>query len=213
MAAEMGGNVDRMAGWQGQMAIKGGRLSHNVVLTVGPQDSFSAGVAGLQPRQIQAHFSDDVVFDYGDRTLESKGKISVRGDVNGQAVAFDGENLTLQFNGDQKRIEYLRIEPGADGGKITVKDVQLDNDRGLAAAKPAGSGAEGAANNSAAGSGPTAPAPTRGTPIAAAGTTGGAPTTTSATKPGKPEPPPTVYRLAFGRDVKATLGEPRPGER
>lgn len=196
---QLNGRLDQIEGRQSRLTLKGGKLSQNVVLTIGPQDSFASGVSELQPRQIQARFANDVDFNYGDRTLESHGPIRVRGD----RVAFDGENMTLLFNNDQKRIEYLRIEPSAAGGKITIRDIDMEGENdnlGFSGSKKTSSRT--AVASSAGGSKPAA-ASSHMPPPSQSVASGEA----KAAANNKPVAAPTAYRLAFGRDVKAVIGD------
>lgn len=108
----------QVGGKQGKLVPKGGNLRDNVVLTVGPPKSFTAGGDKLQPGQVQARIlqkageSGELSFDFNERALRSDSSITVRGDVPGYNVAFDGKSLTLAINAEEKRVEYFRIDQG-----------------------------------------------------------------------------------------------------
>ena len=184
---------------QAKFQLKGGRLSRNVVLTVGPQDSFVAGTTVLQPRQLQAQFEQDIELNYVDRVMSSPGKLRIRGELNGQEVAFDGQDLTLLLNQDQKRIEYMRVFPN---GPLKVKTVQkqVAGRRGggtelTGAAGPAGGVGGGGAKQTEAGGSVVDPVRSSAGGVA---------------EKDKEKTVPTVYRMVFGKvdngGVKATIG-------
>ncbi len=156
---------------------KGGKLSGHVVLTIGPQESFTDNTLDLKPGQIQARLDKDLEFDYTQRLLTSPGKIHVRSDQ----IAFDGEELTLAFNPDEKRIEFLRIDKG---DTVIIKRVGSAG-LGLGLGAPSAS---------------TTQTADVATPPAVENTT--APASNDENKLA-----PTTYKLSFGRDVKATVGK------
>jgi len=141
---------------------KGAVLMGDVRMTIGPATTFKFDSNEMQPGQIQARMDQDVDLDYSQRLLTSPGKIEVRG----ERVFFDGRNVTVAFNTDQKRIEYLRIE---EGNKIVVRQVgrQALNLTGQTDTKTA---------------------PSSKPAVVAGG-------------------PRSVYRLNFGKDVLAKVGQ------
>lgn len=172
--------VDRINDPQ-KAIVKGGRLSGNVKLTMGPEESFVDAKSPAVAEQIVATLAKDIEFDYIRRELSSLGAIQVRSN----RVAFDGHNLTVGFNTEPQRIEHLRIDRGE---KIILKNVGAG---GL------GGGSRGGQQTASACSGGGAAAPVANNTTAAAG---GA----AASNPAEMR---TVYRLAFGQDVKAAWGE------
>jgi hypothetical protein len=162
---------------------RGGRLSGDVTITFGPQESDESIAAN--PGTISVKLTRDLEFDNVQRVLSSPGEIHVRS----SQVAFDGEDLTIAFNPDQQRLEYFRIEKG---NKILVKDV----DEGTLALNdnaPAGKGALAATTTT------TTTAPATGPALAAAGAA-------TQAAPAKASRVPTAYKLSFGQNVAASLG-------
>ena len=97
----------------GKPLPKGGHLSGHVVLTYGPQESFTGTSLDLQPGQLQVRFEQDLDLNYAEQLLTSPGLVHLRSDQ----LEFDGENLTIAFNRGMKRIELLRIDPLTGSGK------------------------------------------------------------------------------------------------
>ncbi len=90
--------------------FRGAHLSGNVVLTLGPRDSYTDTSLDLKPGQYQVKMEKDLDLNYAEGIVTSPGLIHLRsydGDV------LDGENLTVAFSRTPKnqKIELLRIEP------------------------------------------------------------------------------------------------------
>ena len=156
-------------------------LRNHVIITVGPKNSFVANNTDLQHGQIQARFDDPVNFDYSEQLLTSAGGVHVRGDQ----IIFDGSDVKVLVNQDQRHVELVRIEHGRSMTLVGVGRQAL----GLPGETSDGGGTAHAAAASVPGR-PVAPAP------AAAGRT-----VAAATKPGHP-----AYKLTFESNVKASLG-------
>ncbi len=147
--------VDQVGGVKAKPVPRGGTLSGHVLLTIGPPESFVTGSTALQPGQVQATLDQDLDFDYARRELTSPGKIHVRSGRPSERMSFDGENLTVSFNRDQKRIEYLRI---AHGDRMTIARPE----QAFAGGGGAGGGERGSATAAA-----SAPASATGGPASA----------------------------------------------
>lgn len=187
-----------VTGRKTQFIPRGGRLSGDVTITFGPQDDDSAAAkAGT----ISVKLSKDLEFDNVQRVLSSAGEINVRSNQ----VMFDGEDLTIAFNPDQQRLEYFRIERG---NKIIVKDLDPESlSLGDATKKESGSATTAATAPAIEAAGATGLA-TAGVPTAG-GAQGAAtaPSTQSfAASLTKASKIPTAYKLSFGQNVTAALG-------
>jgi lipopolysaccharide export system protein LptA len=183
---QLGSFVNAKNNWK----IEGATLSGHVLLTLGPKDSFDPDSTTIQTGQIQAKLEQDMDFDYGARTLTSDGAIEVRG----EKIWFNGRNLTVSLNLDQQRIEYLRIE---QGNKLILRNARS------AGPKPAG--ATTTAPTTIIPPAPPPPPPPPVTALAAQPQSSETPTTSpAATHPARV---PTIYRLVFGRDVLAAVGD------
>jgi len=171
---------------------KGGTLSGHVLVTIGPKETFIPNSTVLQPGQIQAQLEQALNFQYAERLLTSEGKVHLRGD----RISFDGADLKVLMNADQRRIELLRVEQGQT---LTIKDVGSQT-----FALP---GTTAGANDN-----PPIPAP-GGTPPAAPVATPPAPVAPAAVAAAPAAAPPgadlkrTTYKLNFGTNVKAAVGE------
>jgi hypothetical protein len=166
-------------------------LKGNVKLTIGPRETFVANSQELQPGQIQASLEKELRFEYANRLLTSEGDVKIRG----EHIEFDGSDLKVLLNADQKRVELLRIEKG---NKITIKGVgeqgfDLGDMTGQATAA-ARAAVPAAANPPTVATAPTAAPPA--TPAVV--------TTAPAVAADRQK---TAYRLNFGQDVKASLGD------
>jgi len=109
--------VDTLGGKLGEsdkkpsFQIKGGWLSKSVVLTLGPQDSYVAGLTTLQPRQLQVQFEKDIELNYTEHTLESQGKLRIRGVLNTQEVEFDGQDLVCSSTRNRSESSICGCSP------------------------------------------------------------------------------------------------------
>ncbi|HVS72145.1 MAG TPA: hypothetical protein VHQ47_12895 [Phycisphaerae bacterium] len=189
--------VDTVASGPGGTRTKfmprGGRLSGHVLLTFGPQDADTNPASAAST--IKVKLSKDLEFDNVARTLHSAGDINVRSNQ----VAFDGSDVTIAFNPDQKRLEFFRIN---QGNKIILHDVDPQT---LALSDMTAPGAGGKGNAATART--TAPAAAA---VTTAPATAPGQAVASATQPasgGKASSVPTTYKLAFGQNVEATVGQ------
>ena len=178
---------------------KGGHLSGHVVLTYGPRESFSGTSEELQPGQLQVRFEQDLDLNYAEQLLTSPGLVHLRSDQ----LEFDGENLTIAFNRGMKRIELLRIDPLTGNGKnnyMLIKNVGRDalgmDDSTPPDKTPSKPAPANPAATTDAPPQPVVPPPADGTaPATGASATGPAPEKRIS------------YKLSFGKNVTATMGQ------
>lgn len=184
-------------------ALRFGKLSGNVRLTLSPINQEapepSDAVGKAMQSGLRIFFGGDVEFDGDQRTLRSQGPVTIDSDL----LWFAGAGFELVFNIDSRRLEYLRIDQENKEGRnrMVVRGV---GDRFRALTE---NGAPPAPRTAPANTPATTPAaaPAPALPGAGQVTQGVVP---AATKPGKEVPiPPVVYRLTFGQDVEAKLGQ------
>ncbi|HVX87194.1 MAG TPA: hypothetical protein VH253_20585 [Phycisphaerae bacterium] len=198
--------VDTVASGPGGTKTKfvprGGRLSGHVTLTFGPQDADTNAASAAST--IRVKLAKDLVFDNVARQLQSDGDISVRSNQ----VAFDGSDVMIAFNPDQKRLEYFRINKG---NKIILHDVDPEtlalSDTAVTKGGEARGGATQAATAPAAAGAGAATGPATGLATAPAMAAASEPGKEPGKEAGKVSSTPTTYKLAFGQNVSATMGQ------
>ena len=200
-----------------RLVPQGGNLSGDILLTMGPKDSFGENLdtSEAHPGQVRGALRDSVgpdgkpkaavmSFDWTDRVLSSPDRIEVRGEGLSMGtgptagklsrVTFDGKSLTLAVNMAERRLEYLRID---QGDKFTLKP---------------GEGGFNSLGRATAGKTASATPSTTALALPPATTLAATPTTANGTMPttqpmaAKKGVPPTIYRLQLNSDVQVNGG-------